>query len=223
VKLMRSADTFTASISADGSFWTQVGSPVTVPMARTVFAGLTVTAHNNSKLNTATFAGVSVAAQTPVAPAGLHAVAGSAQIALSWASAPGAASYSVWRSTTNAGPYAVVATSILDTNWFDASIANGTTYYYVVTAVNANGESGPSNQASAAAPLPSLSVFSSGTNITLSWPRTASSFTLYTTTNLSLPAFWSRLTNAAVNQNNTLTVILPANDSASYFFRLAVP
>jgi hypothetical protein len=62
LKLVRSAGTFTGSYSTDGSNWVQVGSqPVT--MNSNVLAGLDVTAHNNSALNSATFTNVSV---TPV-------------------------------------------------------------------------------------------------------------------------------------------------------------
>src|SRR5262249_13322796 len=65
LKLVRSGGTATASISADGSTWTTVGTtPVT--MAATATIGLAVTSHDTSQLNTATFDNVSVA--VPLAP-----------------------------------------------------------------------------------------------------------------------------------------------------------
>ncbi len=47
VKLSRSGNTFSGSASMDGSTWTAIGD-VTIAMGATVYAGLCVTAHNNS-------------------------------------------------------------------------------------------------------------------------------------------------------------------------------
>lgn len=84
----------------------------------------------------------------PSAPTGLSATAGNAQATLSWTGSTGATSYNVKRSTTGGGPYTTV-NSPTGTSYTNTGLTNGTTYYYVVTAVNANGESGNSNQASA--------------------------------------------------------------------------
>ena len=54
LKLARSGANFTGSYSSDGTNWIQVGSQQ-VLMNDTVMAGLDVTAHNDSALNTATF------------------------------------------------------------------------------------------------------------------------------------------------------------------------
>jgi regulation of enolase protein 1 (concanavalin A-like superfamily) len=59
VRLVRRSNTITAYQSSDGNAWTQVGSD-TVVMSGTVYVGLSVTAHNNAALNTATFTNVSV-------------------------------------------------------------------------------------------------------------------------------------------------------------------
>ena len=59
LRLQRSGNTFTAYTSPDGSTWTQVGS-VTVTMTSSATIGLFVCSHNNSNLNTSTFANVSV-------------------------------------------------------------------------------------------------------------------------------------------------------------------
>ncbi|MEO8433164.1 MAG: Ig-like domain-containing protein, partial [Acidobacteriota bacterium] len=58
VKLVRAGNTFTAYQSTTGASWTLVGSD-TIPMAASVFAGLAVTAHNASLLNTTLFDNVS--------------------------------------------------------------------------------------------------------------------------------------------------------------------
>ena len=87
--------------------------------------------------------------QPPPAPAGLAATAGNAQVALSWNASTGATSYSVKRSTTNGGPYTNLATGVTTTSFTNTGLTNGTTYYYVVSAINGNGESQNSAQASA--------------------------------------------------------------------------
>ncbi|MBU6410814.1 MAG: DUF1349 domain-containing protein, partial [Verrucomicrobia bacterium] len=64
VKLVRSGNTFTGSYSTNGSTWTQIGS-TSVTMATNATAGLAVSSHDNTSLNTATFDNVSVAGQNP--------------------------------------------------------------------------------------------------------------------------------------------------------------
>jgi cellulose 1,4-beta-cellobiosidase len=71
-------------------------------------------------------------------------------VQLSWTAASGATGYNVKRSTTNGGPYANVNTSpVATTSFTNTGLTNGTAYFYVVTAVNASGESPVSTQASA--------------------------------------------------------------------------
>jgi fibronectin type 3 domain-containing protein len=52
----------------------------------------------------------------------------------------------IYRSTTNGGPYAEIASIGANTSYTDTQVTGGTTYYYVVTAVSGNGESALSNQ-----------------------------------------------------------------------------
>src|SRR6185436_8175641 len=59
-----------------------------------------------------------------------------------------ASSYNVKRSTTSGGPYTTI-TNVTSTSFVNIGLANGTTYYYVVSALNSSGESGNSAQASA--------------------------------------------------------------------------
>jgi len=89
----------------------------------------------------------------PVAPTGLTATAGDTQVSLSWTAASGAASYNVKRATVSGGPYTTVA-SPSGTSYPNTGLTNGTIYYYVVSAVNAGGESGSSGQVSATPVLP---------------------------------------------------------------------
>jgi hypothetical protein len=87
-------------------------------------------------------------AAAPAAPTGLSATPGNAQVTLSWTASSGATSYNVKRSTTSGGPYTTIA-SPTATGYTNTGLANGTTYYYVVSAVNAGGESANSAQVSA--------------------------------------------------------------------------
>ncbi|WP_426448121.1 cellulase family glycosylhydrolase [Paenibacillus sp. S-38] len=79
----------------------------------------------------------------PAAPAGLKALPGSGQAALSWDAVAGATGYTVKRAAASGGPYTAVA-DVTGTAYTDTGLANGTTYYYVVSAKNAAG-SGPAS------------------------------------------------------------------------------
>ena len=85
----------------------------------------------------------------PPAPDGLVATAGDGQISLSWHRAGSATSYNIRRSQTSGGPYVDIATGVDATTYVDTGLVNGTTYYYVVSAVNAVGESPDSLETSA--------------------------------------------------------------------------
>ena len=90
----------------------------------------------------------------PATPAGLTATAGNAQVVLSWSAASGAASYNVKRATTTGGPYTTIATGVAGTTFTNTGLTNGTTYFFVVSAVNANGQSANSAQVSATPQAP---------------------------------------------------------------------
>ncbi len=113
----------------------------------------------------------------PAAPTNLTATGGNAQVALQWTASSGATSYNVKRGTASGGPYTTVA-SPTGTSYTDSSVTNGTTYYYVVTAVNTSGESGNSNQASGtpnvalAAPT-NLTATPGNQQIGMSWTASA--------------------------------------------------
>jgi unsaturated chondroitin disaccharide hydrolase len=87
----------------------------------------------------------------PPAPVNLTATpTSSGQINLTWTAQSGPVRYSVKRSTTSGGPYTIIAPPpVLTANSFtDTSAAPGTNYY-VVSAINASGESPDSAPASA--------------------------------------------------------------------------
>jgi hypothetical protein len=90
---------------------------------------------------------------TPSTPRGLTATAGNAQVALAWEQSTGATGYSIGRATSSGGPYASVGKST-SPSFTDTSVANGTAYYYVVSASNATGSSANSAAVSATPTAP---------------------------------------------------------------------
>jgi subtilisin family serine protease len=87
----------------------------------------------------------------PAAPTGLAATTGPGlkKITLAWGAAVGATSYSVFRSTTSGGPYAVIASAVTSTTYTNTGLGSKQRYFYVVSATNTVGTSGHSNEASA--------------------------------------------------------------------------
>ncbi len=82
------------------------------------------------------------------APTGLAATAGNAQVSLTWNAVTGATSYNVKRATTSGGPY-VLAGTATGTSFTNTGLTNGTTYFFVVSAVSSSGESPNSAEVSA--------------------------------------------------------------------------
>ena len=145
LKLARSGNSFVASVSADGSSWSVVGTE-NVSMGSNVLVGLAVTSHTTSTLNTAVFDRVSVAAesstQAPAAPGSPTPANGATGVALgaslTW-SAVGATSYDVSFGTANPPPQ--VATGLTSASFQPASMNGNTKYYWRVVARNAAGTS----------------------------------------------------------------------------------
>src|SRR5262249_52408933 len=118
-------------------------------------------------------------APAPPPPTGVTATPGNTQVALSWTASTGTTSYNVKRATVSGGPYTTV-TSTSATGYTDPGLSNGTTYYYVITAVNASGESGNSSQVNATpqaiAPAPPTGLIASPNKpgrLTLRWTQSA--------------------------------------------------
>jgi len=158
VKLARSGSVFTGYYSRDGVNWTQQGT-ASITMGAAVYGGLAIDSHDSSSLCTAMFDNLTAPGSSiplpPLPPRDLAAMlVSSNQISLAWNSVSNAAGYNVKRSTTNDGPYSVLASDVTATNYEDNNLAGGTIYYYVVSAVNTNGESLNSAQAEASTPSP---------------------------------------------------------------------
>jgi acid phosphatase type 7 len=113
-----------------------------------------------------TYAIIKNAGTPPAPPTGLAATPGDNQVSLTWSASAGASTYTVKRATTSGGPYTPIATAISFTSYTDTTAVNGTTYYYVVTAQNSQGESSNSTEASATPQPPAAPV--APTNLTVS-------------------------------------------------------
>ncbi|WP_224984884.1 fibronectin type III domain-containing protein [Geomonas agri] len=96
------------------------------------------------------------AAKAPAKPAGVVASAGDTQASLTWGAASDVTSYNVYYATT-AGVTTTTGTKVTGAASGQAitGLTNGTTYYFVVTAVGAHGESVVSDEVTAT-PLPPL-------------------------------------------------------------------
>jgi hypothetical protein len=192
-------------------------------MAATVYAGLAVTSHDVATPCTATFDNVSVPGWPPLAlppiPTGLSGVADNGQATLIWSGSTNATSYNVKRSTINGGAYSTIA-NVTATNRTDIGLTNGTTYYYVVSAVNPAGESTNSVQLTLT-PRPPVSLTLTESNLTLSWPLASEGFRLQSRTNLVL-GDWENVTSPVPQiVGNQWQVNLPiTTTAASIYYRI---
>jgi cellulose 1,4-beta-cellobiosidase len=163
----------------------------------------------------------------PSAPTNLSATAGNAQVALNWDTSSGATRYNLKRSTTSGGPYTFnMIASQTTTSYTDTNVVNGTSYCYVVSSVNTNGESGNSLQVSArpvSQVSTNLTFATSSGHFQLTWPQDHTGWTLQMQTNsldTGLGTNWVDVTNSIL----TNQLIIPFNTTnGGVFFRLKYP
>jgi fibronectin type 3 domain-containing protein len=173
--------------TTSGGPYTQIAAPTATSYADNSVSNGTkyyyvVSAYNSygQSANSAEVSATPMAPPPPGAPTGLEAIAGNAQVSLTWTASTGATSYHVKRSTTNGGPYTQVSAPTA-ANFTDTGLINDTIYYYVVSALNAAGESANSSQASAtptapAAPPPAptgLRATAGNAQVSLTWTASA--------------------------------------------------
>ncbi|GIP21044.1 hypothetical protein [Paenibacillus sp. J22TS3] len=109
----------------------------------------------------------------------LSATGDDGKVYLSWDPFPNATGYNVKRATTQNGPYVVIKSNVIETNFTDTTVTNGTTYYYVINPIVAGAERPKSNVASATptgttnpqpTPAPSnLTATAGDTKASLNW------------------------------------------------------
>jgi hypothetical protein len=169
VKLERLGNMVTGYVSQDGTNWaaTDVGRLDDAPA--TWYVGLVVSSTNGA-LNTSTFSNVQITGGnggspvvTPAAPTAFLAAGGENVVALRWQPSFGATSYTIKRATTSGGTYSTVASGVTASSYTDKTVTNGTTYYYVVTAINAAGTSVNSPEDSATPVSPMVNIAFGGT------------------------------------------------------------
>jgi hypothetical protein len=103
-------------------------------------------------------ANVGVDTVPPAPPGSLVATPGDGAVDLDWSDSiePDLASYTVYRSATSGNGYASIAGGLTASSYTDGDGANGTTYYYVVTAMDAAGNQSNNSNESAATPVDML-------------------------------------------------------------------
>jgi N-acetylneuraminic acid mutarotase/fibronectin type 3 domain-containing protein len=119
----------------------------------------------------------------------LTATASDGEVTLSWGAINYAAGYNVYRATTSGGIYTRIASNITNTTYTDASLINGTTYYYTVTDIGSyNTESTESEYSNVVSSTPilsvpttptSLSAISGNGKVDLSWAASSGSAITY--------------------------------------------
>ncbi|HEX3626019.1 MAG TPA: hypothetical protein VH280_11405, partial [Verrucomicrobiae bacterium] len=161
----------------------------------------------------------------PPAPANLAASAVNGRVSLMWTASSGAASYNIYRSSTNGGPYTVIARGVTATNYVDTNFSSEEpTYYYVVTALNPGDESSDSPQVAAApftGPIINSVFVSSGTFVIQgTGGTTGSQVCLLAATNLAFPN-WVPIETNQFDNNGKLTMTNTLNAAAPQsFYRL---
>jgi beta-galactosidase len=133
---------------------------------------ITLTARSTGLISTNITITEAATLPPPVAPTGVAAVGGNAEVTVTWDVVPGATTYNLWRATTSGGPYTLIAGNIGSVNlgFEDNTVTNLTTYYYEVTA-NGNGASGNSAIVSAtpAAVVTGLTATEANRQALLNW------------------------------------------------------
>jgi hypothetical protein len=93
--------------------------------------------------------------QVPRPPADLELVAGSdSSITISWAQSSGATSYNIYRGTSSGSEGGALIATTTDTMYTDPNLSPQPVYFYQLTAVNAAGESAPSEEDASRTPPP---------------------------------------------------------------------
>ncbi|HYG76299.1 MAG TPA: metallophosphoesterase [Planctomycetota bacterium] len=82
----------------------------------------------------------------PPAPVHLNTATYNGGVNLVWTPAANTNTYNVYRATAGTGSFELLSSGVLSNMFTDASAINGVSYYYVVTALNSNGESAHSPQ-----------------------------------------------------------------------------
>jgi hypothetical protein len=167
-----------------------------------------------------------LATATAVTPSGLTATAGDGEVGLTWNSPGNATSYNVASSTSVSGPYSVIASNLDALNFINTGLSDGTTYYFVVSALNSAGESAYSAPVAAqpvALTAPQISDGISGGQIQITWPQDHIGWSLQAQTNSSgngISTNWVTIPASTLTNQMAFPIGLT---NGSVFFRLVYP
>jgi subtilisin family serine protease len=142
-------------------------------------------------------------APAPAAPTNVKATAGNARVVLTWTAAAGATSYNVYRRLARGTYGSPLKSGITSTTYTNSSLTNGTTYYYVVSAVT-NGVVGPASaevsaKPSATPPVPAGLTAAAGPatgEISLAWTPSATATSYRVKRSLYSGGTYSTITTA---------------------------
>jgi hypothetical protein len=163
----------------------------------------------------------------PSTPTGVHvAISGPNELSISWDSVANANSYNIyWTTAPGANKTSSRLSGITAPNFIHTGRNTGTTYYYVVTAVNDFGESGESVEVFALLDIPrptgAISAVAGDKQVALSWSANgAESYNIYMASQPGVTkANYATLADGAVHAStmDTYTVTNLTNGKTYYF------
>jgi hypothetical protein len=147
------------SVGITGTGFSQTGSSLPLTLATGQSSSITITFAPQNSGNVSGVLQVNSNASNPSASVALSGTGSTIQhsVDVNWgASTSTVAGYNVYRGTVSGGPYSKVNTTLIPGLTFtDTTVSSGATYFYVVTAVAADGTESPfSSQVQAVIPNP---------------------------------------------------------------------
>jgi hypothetical protein len=161
------------------------------------------------------------------APGGLSTVAGDGTVTLGWTASASDLRYNVYRSTVSGGPYTQVAGDLTNVIFNDSSVANGLSYFYVVTGLNILGQESSYSPQITAQPVslsvPQLSFGMTTNGIQFSWPSDHTGWQLQAQSNppnVGIGANWVTVPESST----TNQIVIPTSlSNGNVFYRLVYP
>jgi fibronectin type 3 domain-containing protein len=158
----------------------------------------------------------------PSAPTGVTANPGNGEVTIAWPSVGGASSYNIYYATfTGVTPANGNLISGETSPYTQAGLTNGTTYFFVVTAVDGNGdESAASTQVSCTPTLP-VTATPGDSQVTIAWPEVsgATSYNIYYSTSSGVtPGNGTPIYGVAAGAATPSYTQMGLTDGTTYFF-----
>jgi cellulose 1,4-beta-cellobiosidase len=148
------------------------------------------------------------------------------QVILNWNSVASASGYYIKRSLVSGGSYTAVFTNLVSTTFTNTGLANGTTYYYVVSAGNPAGEGANSSEASArpvSFTRTAVSATVAGGQLQLAWPQDHTGWQLQAQTNPFGPGLSTNWVSVFGSKSTNQLIMGIGRTNGSVFYRLVYP